>query len=51
MNTNKKTGTLGNKDVTIKFYYNLERSVTVNYYDNRTGDKIKATMKYKKGSW
>ncbi|MGM0970263.1 MAG: thioester domain-containing protein [Bacillota bacterium] len=43
----KKTGTL-NKDVTIKFYYNLERSVTVNYYDNRTGDKIKATKKYKK---
>ncbi|WP_260857002.1 thioester domain-containing protein [Bacillus pumilus] len=44
----KKAGTLGNKDVTIKFYYNLERSVTVNYYDNRTGDKIKATKKYKK---
>ncbi|UYO36467.1 hypothetical protein NF868_04600 [Bacillus zhangzhouensis] len=44
----KKTGTLGNKNVTIKFYYNLERSVTVNYYDNRTGDKIKATKKYKK---
>ncbi|MEK3940560.1 thioester domain-containing protein [Bacillus sp. FSL R5-0431] len=48
VNTNKKTGTLGSKDVTIKFYYNLERSVTVNYYDNRTGDKIKATKKYKK---
>ncbi|MEH6872639.1 thioester domain-containing protein [Bacillus safensis] len=47
VNTNKKTGTLG-KDVTIKFYYNLERNVTVNYYDNRTGDKIKATKKYKK---
>ncbi|MFB7035904.1 thioester domain-containing protein [Bacillus altitudinis] len=44
----KKTGTLGNEDVTIKFYYNLERNVTVNYYDNRTGDKIKATKKYKK---
>ncbi|MFE5473280.1 thioester domain-containing protein [Bacillus safensis] len=44
----EKAGTLGNKDVTIKFYYNLERSVTVNYYDNRTGDKIKATKKYKK---
>ncbi|MGE6426181.1 thioester domain-containing protein [Bacillus altitudinis] len=43
----KKTGTLS-KDVTIKFYYNLERNVTVNYYDNRTGDKIKATKKYKK---
>ncbi|QHQ75756.1 MucBP domain-containing protein [Bacillus pumilus] len=43
-----KAGTLGNKDVTIKFYYNLERNVTVNYYDNRTGDKIKATKKYKK---
>ena len=48
VNTNKKTGTLGNKDVTIKFYYNLERKVTVNYYDNRTGDKIKETKKYKK---
>ncbi|PLT37765.1 hypothetical protein CUU65_12640 [Bacillus safensis] len=48
VNTNKKTGTLGSKDVTIKFYYNLERSVTVNYYDNRTGDKIKETKKYKK---
>ncbi|MEK5132974.1 MucBP domain-containing protein [Bacillus sp. FSL W8-0645] len=47
VNNNKKTGTL-NKDVTIKFYYNLERNVTVNYYDNRTGDKIKATKKYKK---
>ncbi|MCK8454632.1 thioester domain-containing protein [Bacillus safensis] len=44
----EKAGTLGNKDVTIKFYYNLERNVTVNYYDNRTGDKIKATKKYKK---
>ncbi|WP_081106426.1 thioester domain-containing protein [Bacillus pumilus] len=44
----KKAGTLGNKDVTIKFYYSLERSVTVNYYDNRTGDKIKETKKYKK---
>lgn len=48
VNTNKKTGTLSNKDVTIKFYYNLERSVTVNYYDNRTGDKLKATKEYKK---
>lgn len=44
----KKTGTLGNKDVTIKFYYNLERSVSVNYYDNRTGEKIKESKKYKK---
>ncbi|MBK4214137.1 hypothetical protein EGI07_18260 [Bacillus pumilus] len=44
----EKAGTLGNKDVTIKFYYNLERNVTVNYYDNRTGDKIKETKKYKK---
>ncbi|WP_342461969.1 MucBP domain-containing protein [Bacillus sp. FSL R5-0286] len=44
----KKTGTLGNEDVTIKFYYNLERNVTVNYYDNRTGDKIKASKKYTK---
>lgn len=48
VNTNKKTGTLGSKDVTIKFYYNLERSVTVNYYDNRTGEKIKGSKKYKK---
>ncbi|WP_224929564.1 MucBP domain-containing protein [Bacillus safensis] len=48
VNTNKKTGTLSNKDVTIKFYYNLERSVMVNYYDNRTGDKLKATKEYKK---
>lgn len=48
VNTNKKTGTLGSKDVTIKFYYNLERSVTVNYYDNRTGEKIKESKKYKK---
>ncbi|CUB24389.1 hypothetical protein BN2127_JRS3_03810 [Bacillus safensis] len=44
----KKTGTLSNKDVTIKFYYNLERNVTVNYYDNRTGEKIKGSKKYKK---
>nr|WP_305960857.1 MucBP domain-containing protein [Bacillus safensis] len=47
VNTNKKTGTLG-KDVTIKFYYNLERNVTVNYYDNRTSEKIKESKKYKK---
>ncbi|MGM0969189.1 MAG: thioester domain-containing protein [Bacillota bacterium] len=48
VNTNKKTGTLGNKDVTIKFYYNLERSITVNYFDDRTGEKIKESKKYKK---
>lgn len=44
----EKAGTLGNKDVTVKFYYNLERNVTVNYYDNRTGEKIKESKKYKK---
>ncbi|MEF3086917.1 thioester domain-containing protein [Bacillus altitudinis] len=44
----KKTGTLGNKDVTIKFYYNLERSINVNYFDDRTGEKIKESKKYKK---
>lgn len=48
VNTNKKTGTLGSKDVTIKFYYNLERSITVNYFDDRTGEKIKESKKYKK---
>lgn len=44
----KKTGTLGNKDVTIKFYYNLERSINVNYFDDRTGEKIKESKNYKK---
>ncbi|MCY7619628.1 thioester domain-containing protein [Bacillus pumilus] len=44
----EKAGTLGNKDVTIKFYYNLERSITVNYFDGRTGEKIKESKKYKK---
>ncbi|MDM5318589.1 hypothetical protein QUF57_01035 [Bacillus pumilus] len=48
VNTNKKTGTLGNKDVTIKFYYNLERSINVNYFDDRTGEKIKESKNYKK---
>ncbi|WP_337681497.1 thioester domain-containing protein [Bacillus altitudinis] len=47
VNTNKKTGTLG-KDVTIKFYYNLERSINVNYFDDRTGEKIKESKNYKK---
>ncbi|WP_081277118.1 thioester domain-containing protein [Bacillus pumilus] len=48
VNTNKKTGTLGSKDVTIKFYYNLERSINVNYFDDRTGEKIKESKNYKK---
>ncbi|MEK4788330.1 MULTISPECIES: MucBP domain-containing protein [Bacillus] len=43
-----KAGTLGNKDVTIKFYYNLERSINVNYFDDRTGEKIKESKNYKK---
>ncbi|MEK5496048.1 thioester domain-containing protein [Bacillus sp. FSL M8-0077] len=47
VNTNKKTGTLS-KDVTIKFYYNLERSITVHYFDDRTGEKIKESKTYKK---
>lgn len=44
----KNTGTLGSKDVTIKFYYNLERSINVNYFDDRTGEKIKESKNYKK---
>ncbi|MGG0888908.1 thioester domain-containing protein [Cytobacillus horneckiae] len=30
-----KSGTLGDKDITIKFYYNLERTIKVNHIDAR----------------
>jgi hypothetical protein len=36
-----KTGTLGNKDVTLKFYYNLQRKVTVKHVDARDNRIIK----------
>jgi len=36
------------KDVKHVFNYKLRRTVTVNYYDNRTGEKIKDTKKYTK---
>ncbi len=37
----KKEGTLGNKDVTITFYYKLERTITVLHKDNRDGTLLK----------
>ncbi|AIF68402.1 hypothetical protein GZ22_18395 (plasmid) [Terribacillus saccharophilus] len=36
------------KDLTHVFNYKLRRTVTVNYYDNRTGEKVKDTKKYTK---
>lgn len=34
-NSNKQSGTVGNSDITLKFYYNLERTITVNHIDAR----------------
>jgi hypothetical protein len=45
-NSNHFKGCLGTTNVTHTFYYKLRRSVTVNYYDNRTGEKIKGTKTY-----
>lgn len=36
-----KKGVLGNKDVTVKFYYNLQRKVTVKHVDARDDRVIK----------
>lgn len=36
-----KTGTVGTKDVTVKFYYNLQRKVTVKHVDARDKRVIK----------
>lgn len=41
VNTKTKNGVLGNKDVTIKFYYNLQRKVTVKHVDARDDRVIK----------
>ncbi|WJE41173.1 hypothetical protein QRD86_00020 (plasmid) [Bacillus halotolerans] len=37
----KKTGTLGNKDITITFYYVLQRKITVLHKDNRNQTLLK----------
>ncbi|MCY8056466.1 thioester domain-containing protein [Bacillus inaquosorum] len=36
-----KKGTVGNKDVTVKFYYNLQRKVTIKHVDARDNRVIK----------
>lgn len=40
-NHKSKSGTVGNKDVTIKFYYNLQRKITVLHKDNRDQTLLK----------
>lgn len=42
-----QSGTLGNSDITLKFYYNLERTVTVRHIDARD-DRLIASESYKK---
>ncbi len=41
VSTEKKDGTLGDKDVTITFYYKLQRKITVLHKDNRDKTLIK----------
>ena len=41
-----QSGTLGNNDITLKFYYNLERTITVNHIDARDNRLIN-TQSYK----
>lgn len=41
VNNKNKTGTVGNKDVTIKIYYNLQRKVTIEHIDARDNRTIK----------
>ncbi|MEC0709750.1 hypothetical protein P8881_19690 [Bacillus haynesii] len=40
-NHKSQSGTLGNKDITIKFYYNLQREVTIKHIDHRDQRLIK----------
>ncbi|WP_179123787.1 thioester domain-containing protein, partial [Paraliobacillus ryukyuensis] len=40
VNKNKKQGKLGNKDITLTFYYDLTRDITVNHIDDRDGRLI-----------
>ncbi|MBQ6350509.1 MAG: hypothetical protein IJI42_06235 [Methanobrevibacter sp.] len=35
VDTKSQSGTLGNSDITLKFYYNLERTITVRHIDAR----------------
>ncbi|WP_370622713.1 thioester domain-containing protein, partial [Paraliobacillus ryukyuensis] len=46
--TGCKTGTVPDHDFTLKYYYNSEHKITVNYYDNRNNDKIKDSKSYMK---
>ncbi|KYD11480.1 hypothetical protein B4102_2208 [Heyndrickxia sporothermodurans] len=45
--TSKKTGTLGSKDITLTFYYKLQRKITVLHKDARDG-KLLETDTYTK---
>lgn len=46
INNNTLSGIQGYEGLTHTFPYVLRRNVTVNYYDNRTGQKIQATKTY-----
>lgn len=47
VNTKKLSGTLGTSDIILKFYYNLERTITINHVDARDNRLIN-TESYKK---
>lgn len=45
-NNNTFSGTLGYRNLTHRFFYRLRRNVTVNYLDNRTGEKLTESKEY-----
>lgn len=42
INKTAQTGTLGNKDITLTFFYNLQRTITVKHVDARDNKELKA---------
>lgn len=46
VNNNKQSGTLGNSDITLKFFYNLERTITVKHVDARD-NRLITSQSYK----
>lgn len=42
-----QSGTLGTSDITLKFYYNLERTITVNHFDARDNRLIASSSEKK----
>lgn len=41
ISTTEKSGTVGAKNITITFYYNLQRNITILHKDNRDGSLLK----------